>query len=242
MVLFVWLLPVGFSGYLQADADTLFWYSVSESGGVYGTTALALILCATAAYQQASMWHKVKAFSVGFGFLILTLGGVAALNEYVIKPITQVPRPSHTFLLAREGDKSLLPEFYIKTVPERQVYLQQHISQNATKYAEVAPEVLAHWVQESGYSFPSGHSQNAFMLGTMLALWLGLQLPGRRLWLLSIPLVWAVLVCLSRVALGVHSEWDVSLGAALGLLLAYLLSLTGVLHRIFKITKPEISS
>jgi len=36
-----------------------------------------------------------------------------------------------------------------------------------------------------------------------------------------IPLVWASLVALSRVAVGAHSALDVSVGSAMGLILAY---------------------
>ncbi|MEJ8801749.1 phosphatase PAP2 family protein [Pontibacter sp. H249] len=236
LMLLVWLLPVAFCGYLNDDADTSFWYFLSESGGVYGTTILALILCSVAAFQQNSAWHKIRAFVAGFGFLLITLGGIAALNEYVIKPITQVPRPSHLYLLTEANQ---LPQFYGQSITERQIYLQNYIQLNPEKYAYISPLVLAHWVQECGYSFPSGHSQNAFLLGTMLAIWLGLQLPRRKQVWLILPLGWAMLVCMSRVALGVHSELDVSLGAGFGLLMAYLLSLTGIMHRVFKITQPE---
>ncbi|WP_276499416.1 phosphatase PAP2 family protein [Pontibacter litorisediminis] len=238
LALSLWGLPVAFCGYLESDLDTGFWYAVSESGGVYGTAVLAVVLCLAAAWQQERRRHRVRAFGAGFGFLLVLLGGTAALNEYGVKPLLHQPRPSHMFLLG-EGQSPYLAEFYRKTVPERQVYLQGHIQANADKFAVVSPLVLAHWVAESGYSFPSGHSQNAFLLATMLAFWLCGQLPpGRRAWCL-LPLGWALLVCLSRVALGVHSELDVSLGAAFGLVLAYLLSLTGLLHRVLTLTKPE---
>jgi membrane-associated phospholipid phosphatase len=237
LILLVWLLPVSFCGYLNDDLDTGFWYFLSESGGVYGTTVLAIVLCGAAASQQVGARQQVRAFAAGFGFLLLTLGGIAILNEYGIKPLMQLPRPSHQFLLG-EGQADVLPQFYLKSVPERQAYLESHIQVNAEKYAAISPLVLSHWVAESGSSFPSGHSQNAFLLATMLVFWLCLQLPARKQGWCLLPMGWATLVCLSRVALGVHSELDVSLGAGFGLLLAYLLSLTGLLHRIFRITQP----
>ncbi|TPE42468.1 phosphatase PAP2 family protein [Pontibacter mangrovi] len=238
LVLCLWGLPVAFSGYLESDLDTVFWYAVSESGGVYGTAALAVTLCLAAAWQQARSRHRARAFAVGFGFLLLLLGSTAALNEYGVKPLLHQARPSHVFLLG-EAQSPLLAEFYRKPVPERQAYLEHYLQENAGQYAGISPLVLAHWVAESGYSFPSGHSQNAFLLATMLAFWLCGQLPARRRGWCLLPLGWALLVCLSRVALGVHSELDVSLGAAAGLVLAYLLSLTGLLPRVFALTKPE---
>lgn len=240
LLLLVWLLPISFCGYLSDDPDTVFWYFLSESGGVYGTTLLALILCGAAASQYKGAVQKARVFTAGFGFLLLTLGGIALLNEFAVKPMVSLPRPSHVFLLGGE-QADLLSQFYLKSVPERQTFLAAHIQSNSEKFAAVSPLVLAHWVAEPGYSFPSGHSQNVFLLAAMLTFWLCLQLPsGQRRWCL-LPLAWAILVCLSRVALGVHSELDVSIGAGLGLLLAYLLSLFGALHRIFKITQPEIT-
>lgn len=59
------------------------------------------------------------------------------------------------------------------------------------------------------HSFPSGHAARAFMLA-VLALALG------PLWFGLILLVWAPLVCLARVATGVHYVSDVVAGAVLG--------------------------
>ncbi|GAA4314707.1 phosphatase PAP2 family protein [Nibribacter koreensis] len=231
LVVLLWTLPIAFSGYLASDADTNFWYWLSESGGVFGTTALAVLLCGLAAGQQKGIKQKIRSFAVAFGFLLVTLGGIAFVNEYFIKPITQVPRPSHLFLLKPAGE---IEKFYLQDVSARPAFLQQYLHSNPAVSSNVSPLVLAHWVQECGYSFPSGHSLNVFLLGTMLTLYLGWQLPRRKqLWLL-VPLGWALLVCLSRVALGVHSEWDVALGSAAGFTVAYVLSVTGLLHKVFK--------
>ena len=61
------------------------------------------------------------------------------------------------------------------------------------------------------HSFPSGHAARAFMLA-VLAISLG---PG---WLGAVVLVWAPLVCLARVRMGVHYVSDVVAGAFLGIL------------------------
>ena len=61
------------------------------------------------------------------------------------------------------------------------------------------------------HSFPSGHAARAFLLATLeLALgpaWFGILL-----------LVWAPLVCLARVSMGVHYMSDVIAGMLLGIL------------------------
>jgi membrane-associated phospholipid phosphatase len=66
------------------------------------------------------------------------------------------------------------------------------------------------------HSFPSGHAARAFMLA-VIALGLG------PLWFGVIMLVWAPLVCLARVATGVHYISDVVAGMILGCLAGWVL-------------------
>jgi undecaprenyl-diphosphatase len=61
------------------------------------------------------------------------------------------------------------------------------------------------------YSFPSGHSLNAFAVGTVVALAFPLTTP--------LVLFMAGSIALSRVALGFHFAGDVIAGAALGVAL-----------------------
>jgi undecaprenyl-diphosphatase len=68
------------------------------------------------------------------------------------------------------------------------------------------------------HSFPSGHASRALMLGVLLV-FLG---PG---WLAAILLVWAPLVALARVAMGVHFLSDVVAGGALGVVLGLVIGL-----------------
>ncbi|HET9910034.1 MAG TPA: phosphatase PAP2 family protein [Anaerolineales bacterium] len=63
------------------------------------------------------------------------------------------------------------------------------------------------------HSFPSGHAARAFLIAA-LATGLG---PG---WLASVLWVWAPLVSLARVAMGVHYISDVLAGCVLGILFA----------------------
>ena len=62
------------------------------------------------------------------------------------------------------------------------------------------------------HSFPSGHATRSFFIA-MLATGFG---PG---WLAAILWIWAPLVALARVALGVHYVSDIAVGALLGILL-----------------------
>lgn len=64
------------------------------------------------------------------------------------------------------------------------------------------------------HSFPSGHAARAFLIAALA----GLLGP---LWLAVILWIWAPLVCLARVAMGVHYISDVVAGAIVGVLVAW---------------------
>ena len=65
------------------------------------------------------------------------------------------------------------------------------------------------------HSFPSGHAARAFMIAT-LATGLGPAWLAIALW------IWAPLVALARVAMGVHYLSDIVAGALFGILVAFL--------------------
>ncbi len=72
------------------------------------------------------------------------------------------------------------------------------------------------------HSFPSGHATRSFLIATM-AVFLG------PLWLTILLVIWAPLVALGRVAMGVHHFSDIVVGAILGILggwIGFTISLT----------------
>ena len=60
------------------------------------------------------------------------------------------------------------------------------------------------------HSFPSGHAARAFLLAALVAAW-------GPAWLAPLLLIWAPLVALARVAMGLHYVSDIVGGALLGL-------------------------
>ena len=67
------------------------------------------------------------------------------------------------------------------------------------------------------HSFPSGHATRAFLLATM-AVFLGPT------WLAIILVIWAPLVSLARVAMGVHYISDVLVGGLFGIFMGWITS------------------
>lgn len=71
------------------------------------------------------------------------------------------------------------------------------------------------------HSFPSGHAARAFLLATM-AVAFG---PA---WFAIILVIWAPLVALARVAMGVHYFSDVFVGALFGIFMGWIVSSVGI--------------
>jgi len=80
------------------------------------------------------------------------------------------------------------------------------------------PTVVPHLVEESGRSFPSGHSMTAAAVYLTLGELLARALPKRRLriYVVAVAAVIAVLVGFTRLYLGVHYPSDVVGGWAIG--------------------------
>ena len=66
------------------------------------------------------------------------------------------------------------------------------------------------------HSFPSGHAARAFLIAVIASSVIPLT------WLIPVLWIWAPLVALARVAMGVHYVSDVLAGAILGILIALL--------------------
>ena len=82
---------------------------------------------------------------------------------------------------------------------------------------DLAPHPLFHVPPPDAFSFPSGHTMNAFAIATVLALRFPALSPGL--------LLLATSVGASRVVLGLHFASDVWAGAALGSLIGWAASM-----------------
>ena len=72
------------------------------------------------------------------------------------------------------------------------------------------------------HSFPSGHAARAFMLATLSVAF------GDPVWFAVILVIWAPLVALARVAMGVHYFSDVFVGGVFGILMGWIVSGLGI--------------
>jgi phosphatidylglycerophosphatase B len=150
--------------------------------------------------------------------LLVILAGNAELNESVIKPAFAIPRPN-LVALADSGALGLgIDEFYaLGDKQARREWLGPRLAELTVPH--LSPLVREHWLIETGYSFPSGHA-TASMTFASLMYAIGLRwTTGWRLTVTMLLPVWAVAVVLTRPLLRVHTYIDVSVGAAVGILL-----------------------
>ncbi len=151
--------------------------------------------------------------------LPIALAGNALLNENVVKPAFGVSRPN-IVTLANDGvlgpDIPDAETFYaVGDKQARRDVLEERLTAETTPY--LSPTVRAHWIHETGYSFPSGHATASVTFAILMAAaalrWLG---GWRRIvGLYAIP-IWAIGVVWSRPLLGVHTPADVIAGTLAG--------------------------
>ena len=214
LFLLLWLTPVAFSAFRVDDSAVPFWHWLSESAGRTGSVFVVLAIGLLMLFHRNRPRQRVVSALAVAAVLAVFISGIALFNEYVMKGVIEVPRPNVEYL----DELGILKkeDYYRQEKDKRGSFLQQKLKEGDQKVDHIDPRVLEHWMLESGYSFPSGHAQNAFLLGVILAFLIDSLIHGPARWLALLPLVWAVLVCLSRVAIGVHTGLDVSAGALSG--------------------------
>jgi phosphatidylglycerophosphatase B len=219
----VYFVPIAFT----ACSPNSWWcsvaYSFTSSGGPLGFLLLLLITGFCYATTAPTIKDKVVVFFKSVITLAVFFGILAFVNEHYTKQILKAQRPSHIYILNRTGLNKMIDSLYQLDKVERQKFFAGLIKNNPLKFKQIDPEIQDHWITETGFSFPSGHTFNAFLFAMILAyaIYFNRSKPRWRI-LFFIPFVWAVAVGISRVAMGAHTAFDVSAGAALWIITGYL--------------------
>ncbi len=212
---------------IPLDGPTaLVFFAFTEMAGKYGATVLICLLTVVV-ISRPNISGRTR---LREGIVILiTLAFCASIsayfNEHILKPWLSVPRPV-VLQLVLEGRIDLDAEgFYgIGDKVQRSLYLAERLPPGTPGMHDI---IRRHWIQETGYSFPSGHSLSAMTIATYFLAW-GFAALARWRWrLMQALVVWAVLAAYSRPLLRVHTATDILVGALEGILvglLAFMLS------------------
>ena len=201
-------------------------YWLAASGSLLGVPLIAAVMIAMVVGRAGIPARRRAGEAVVLTVsVVVVLGGVAYANEHLLKPQFAVPRPNIA-ALADAGALGLsAEEFY--TLPDKPVrsrHLRDVLAAEGFDALALDRRVREHWIAETGFTLPSGHSLTAMTLATFFAAVGFALLRGPRLWVVLLLVPWAVLVCYSRVALRVHRPVDVVCGG-LGGVLAGMLAL-----------------
>ncbi len=208
------------------------WYSLSLTGGIYGGAVIILLLLIFLLMHFKKNSRKIRNVYFFIAVILLAEILISASTLYFLKDIFQNPRPSQSFFIQKGLIENGGSEYFAMTPEEKRNYLLKRLSEDKSKVEEVYPPILDSWVNETVYSFPSGHAQTAFFLGTILAFVI-YRTSSKRLYVF-IPLLWAILVAVSRVVIGIHYPADVSAGALIGLIVAFIVMSLKKVNLIFE--------
>ena len=212
---FSWFLPM-FDLTTPLAGAALF---LSDSGkyGMPVVVALGILVVVTRPGILGGQRARETGAIAGTLFLFLGLGAV--LNEYAVKPVLNTPRPN----IAELAQRGLLPgspeAFYSITDKAQRSEQLRRVLGAAQARLPMSPGVRAHWIEETGFSFPSGHSTAAMLVATFFFCMTALLVGRRRRVVLLAMLPWALAVCYARPVLRVHRPIDITLGALQGILL-----------------------
>lgn len=232
LLLIVWFLNPEFTACSKNSVWCTIAYWSTESAGRIGTPIIIFMVSIVFALRASAVKEAVINFVRTFVVLSVILSVFALLNEHVVKPALQVARPSHQYIITQSKSTAKLDSLYTLLETDRRAFFKQLIEADTVSFKNSDARILNHWIEEAGYSFPSGHSFNAFLLAGILAFCI-YHLTNRRVrWLYVIPFAWAVMVAVSRVAIGAHTALDVSIGSAMGLLISHTLLYFTVTRRL----------
>ncbi len=211
------------SMHIPAEDNITLYLMVSDAVLTIPTTLLTILFWVITAYK-----FKKPKLLWGIPLMLFFYVSATYLNELFLKEQIASPRPNMVWMM--EHHYLNMEEFYEQhpTKILRRQALEPVVNQIDSNIVPLA--LKSHWIHETGYSFPSGHSEHAWILCSSLIFLLSYFY--KRVMLFNLLLVaLAVAVSLSRVLLYVHRPIDVIVGALMGVVLGYVLFL--ILQAIF---------
>ena len=190
----------------------------AESGQTFGiVTIAAALLVVLVTRPGPSRRTRLLEVVVMIAVSLLVLYGGKLINDHVVKPAVDVARPNIVQLSELDLLGMDVDSFYEMPQASRSEHLDSIKSDSGFGEIVMRPEVRDHWVKETAFSRPSGHSLASMTFATFYLSMALASLSGWRRWPFLLLVPWAVCVCLSRAVLRVHWPADILIGGLAGI-------------------------
>ncbi|MHC5225637.1 phosphatase PAP2 family protein [Ignatzschineria sp. LJL83] len=144
---------------------------------------------------------------------VLILQGSTQIIKSAIKTLLEEPRPYMAYIVEKGVE---IEPFYELPRKERSIVIQEALAEDST-----TPKWLQnHWQHETGYSFPSGHTIFAVMWAFIIVGFLSREKDPKTHLAMIIMTVWAGLMMISRMRLGMHFPIDLFVSTIIAYLIA----------------------
>ncbi len=181
-------------------------FIVTESGSApYFALITSLIL---------SIWLSMRCKLLKHHWVVIFLSvfllqGTTQVIKSTIKTLWEEPRPYMSYMI-EEGVK--IEPFYELSRKERGIIIQETLQEDTT-----TPQWLKnHWQKETGYSFPSGHTIFAVMWAFIIVGFLTREKDPKTALIMGVMIIWAGLMMISRMRLGMHFPVDLFVSTVIG--------------------------
>ncbi len=208
----------------QSFSQVAYW--MSESGGKIGAPIVGVLMLVLLV-SRVECTNSRRGREAGIVVLIVAVcaGGGAALNEHIVNAQLKIPRPNIIWLAGENGSGPLgmtSKAFYEIGDKATRGEVLSNVLNGKQAPVPMSPAIEAHWIAETGYSLPSGHSFSAMFFATFFLAIATTYVTTKRRWVFYALLPWALVVCYSRPILRLHTPADITIGALQGLLLGFL--------------------
>lgn len=217
LTVLVMFFSLEFSSYKKSDSFSDIWVFITKNGNVSGFIILLSLFASVSGYLYKKKFGKVRQYFNFYLLFFLSLVTLGGLNSFIIKEVFKESRPSDILILS-----------------------ELEIIEPTQKFPDVNESILKEWLEVESYSFPSGHAIGSFFVA-MIFSYLLIHLltePVNLIWLIA-PL-WALLVSISRVVIGIHYPVDVIVGAAIGIICGILFLYFSKAYTIFNPAKNDL--
>lgn len=144
---------------------------------------------------------------------VFILQGSTQIIKSAIKTLLEEPRPYMAYIVEQGVE---IEPFYELSRKDRSTIIEEALVKDST-----TPEWLQHhWEQETGYSFPSGHTIFAVMWAFIIVGFLSREKDPKTYLAMAIMTLWAGLMMISRMRLGMHFPIDLFVSTVIAYFIA----------------------